>query len=370
MERDRAPHPHRRPVDTPGRPGARTLASTAPERSRSAFLVQRWAFGWPLGRLAQLYPSGGPCYGEPMTSHRKHAVLYRFSIALCVATLIVSCEEMTSSSNEKPTTPAPSSYVGIYGATAGRTVVSFEVTDSSFTFAAFTEPDTGRSTAQEDYAGRAKARANEVIWLTVTGDVTASGPNTVTMRITGVVVNGVMLEGAQLVEYTSCTVTATVGDGFAQRAIASTLSCFEVTEPVTVLDLHRPSNLIIGSWAIFDPSGGLYVVLDISSTQTRVEYFGDALCIDGTCFTRYYRIFNTTIDDIAISFLFREGLVEEMNGNVTHLNRDNISSYFPGEEYYDYANVPYVITQDGNRMAIGNNNIGGTFYLERRAVAP
>ena len=174
-------------------------------------------------------------------------------------------------------------------------------------------------------------------------------------------IDGDMLDGNELGQYTSCTITTPVNDEFARNAIGSLLSCFAVDQAVTVHDHERPSVLIVGNWAIYEPSGALYGALEITPSEFRIEYHGAALCL-ATCLTEHYLIYDATIEDATMSLSFREGAFV-LDGMETQLNKGNLLGYF-GNLSLDYRGLRYVITQDGGQLAIGD--VGGPVFFERR----
>ena len=97
-----------------------------------------------------------------------------------------------------PRPEAGAGFVGGYGATAGRTAVSLDVTEDSFTAVTFTEPGPGVAAARADSARPASSPGSEpATWVVFTGDVTVSGA-TVTVSVTGVERDGQALQGAEL----------------------------------------------------------------------------------------------------------------------------------------------------------------------------
>ena len=197
------------------------------------------------------------------------AAALRVVVAGCVLTLgSVAC------TGTAPRAAAAAGFVGDYGATAGRTAISLDVTEDSFTAVTFTEPGPGVAAARADSARPASSPASEpATWVVFTGDVTVSGA-TVTVSVTGVERDGQELQGAELAAYTACSTTAAAGDAFAGEVIAALLDCLGATDPEVALheygDQERPSDLVLGTWDfapdLSDPStvGGSIV---ISSTE-------------------------------------------------------------------------------------------------------
>ena len=306
-----------------------------------------------------------------MKAHRERAMPNTSSsvflaIIICMSIWIVGCEEMSrrQAGGDQSATPDPERYVGVYGATAAPAVVSFEVTEDSFTLAALTELANGSSTVRHNDTNRASASAEPgSVWLVATGEITGSGPNTMTLELKTVEIDGDMLDGNELGQYTSCTITTPVDDEFARNAIGSLLSCFAVDQAVTVHDHERPSVRIVGNWAIYEPSGALYGALEIAPSEFRIEYHGAALCL-ATCLTEHYLIYDATIEDATMSLSFREGAFV-LDGMETQLNRGNLLGYF-GNLSLDYPGLRYVITQDGGQLAIGD--VGGPVFFDRRRM--
>ena len=180
-----------------------------------------------------------------------------------------------------PRTDAPAGFVGAYGATAGRTAMSLEVTEHSFTAVTFTEPGPGVAAARAESARPASSPGGEpATWVVLTGEVTVSG-DMVTVSVTGVERDGQALQGAELAAYTVCTTTATAGDAFAGEVIAALLACLGATDPDVALyeygEQERPSDLVLGTWDfapdLSDPSR-VAGSIAISSTELRVLVTG------------------------------------------------------------------------------------------------
>ena len=172
---------------------------------------------------------------------------------------------------------AAASFVGGYGATAGRTAVNLEVTEDSFTAVTFTEPGTGVPPAQVESVRPEHAPGSATAtWVVFTGDVTASG-TTVTVRVTGVERDGQALQGAELAAYTRCSTTAPADDSFAGEVMSGILACLGATDSAVAAyeyeEHERPSDLVVGTWdfapRLSDPSR-VSGSLVISSTELNV----------------------------------------------------------------------------------------------------
>ena len=204
----------------------------------------------------------------PVRATRVRSAALRVAFASCA--LILGAIACTGTA---PRPEAGAGFVGGYGATAGRTAVSLDVTEHSFTAVMFTEPGTGVPAAQADSARPGSAAT----WVVFTGDVTVSGA-TVTVSVTGVERDGQALQGAELDAYTTCSTTATAGDAFAGEVIAALLDCLGATDPDVALyeygEQERPSDLVLGTWDfapdLSDPTslGGSIV---IGSTEFRLS---------------------------------------------------------------------------------------------------
>ena len=213
----------------------------------------------------------------PVRATRVRSAALRVGFASCA--LILGAIACTGTA---PRPEAGAGFVGGYGATAGRTAVSLDVTEHSFTAVTFTEPGPGVPAAQADSARLASASGSAAAWVVLTGDVTVSGA-TVTVSVTGVERDGQALQGAELDAYTSCSTTATAGDAFAEEVMVGLLNCLGVTDAAVAVyeyeEQERPSDLVVGTWdfapGLSDPSrvGGSLV---ISSTELRV--FAVASC--------------------------------------------------------------------------------------------
>ena len=149
-------------------------------------------------------------------------------------------------------TEAVASFVGDYGATAGRTAVQLEVAEDSFTAVTFTEPGNGMATARAESVSPARAPGSATAtWVVFTGDVTASG-TTVTVRVTGVERDGQALQGAELAPYTICATTVTADDRFAAEVMAGILECLGAPDAAVAAyeyeEHERPADLVVGTW--------------------------------------------------------------------------------------------------------------------------
>ena len=209
----------------------------------------------------------------PVRANRVRSAALRFAVAGCVL-----LPGMIACTGTAPRPEAGAGFVGGYGATAGRTAVSLDVTEDSFTAVTFTDPGPGVPAARADSARPASAPGSEpATWVVFTGDVIVSGA-TVTVSVTRVERDGQALQGAALAAYTMCSTTATAGDAFAGEVIAALLDCLGTTDREVVLyeygEQERPSDLVLGTWDfapdLSDPSrvGGSIV---ISSTELRLS---------------------------------------------------------------------------------------------------
>ena len=209
----------------------------------------------------------------PVRATRVRSAALRVAFASCA--LILGAIACTGTA---PRPEAGAGFVGGYGATAGRTAVSLDVTEHSFTAVTFTEPGPGVAAARADSARPASSLGSEpATWVVFTGDVTVSGA-TVTVSVTGVERDGQALQGAELAAYTTCSTTAPAGDAFAGEVIAALLDCLGATDPDVALyeygEQERPSDLVLGTWDfapdLSDPTsfGGSIV---ISSTEFRLS---------------------------------------------------------------------------------------------------
>ena len=208
----------------------------------------------------------------PVRATRVRSAALRVAFASCA--LILGAIACTGTA---PRPEAGAGFVGGYGATAGRTAVSLDVTEHSFTAVTFTEPGPGVAAARADSARPARSPGSAATWVVFTGDVTVSGA-TVTVSVTGVERDGQALQGAELDAYTSCSTTATAGDAFAGEVIAALLDCLGATDSDVALyeygEQERPSDLVLGTWDfapdLSDPTslGGSIV---IGSTEFRLS---------------------------------------------------------------------------------------------------
>ena len=208
----------------------------------------------------------------PVRATRVRSAALRVAFASCA--LILGAIACTGTA---PRPEAGAGFVGGYGATAGRTAVSLDVTEHSFTAVMFTEPGPGVAAARADSARPARSPGSAATWVVFTGDVTVSGA-TVTVSVTGVERDGQALQGAELDAYTSCSTTATAGDAFAGEVIAALLDCLGATDSDVALyeygEQERPSDLVLGTWDfapdLSDPTslGGSIV---IGSTEFRLS---------------------------------------------------------------------------------------------------
>ena len=209
-------------------------------------------------------------------AHSVRRAALRVAVASCA--LILGAIACTGTA---PRPESATSFVGDYGATAGRTAVNIEVGEDSFTAVTFTEPETGLPPAPADSVRSVNADGSATAtWVVFTGDVTASG-NTVTVSVTGVERDGQALQGAELAGYTSCSTTATAGDAFADEVMAGILGCLGATDDAVAVyeygEQERPSDLVVGTWdfaaRVSDPSS-VHGSLVISSTELKVVVAG------------------------------------------------------------------------------------------------
>ena len=206
-------------------------------------------------------------------AHRVRGAALRVAVASCALILgAIACRGTAL----LPESEAAASFVGDYGATAGRTAVNLEVTEDSFTAVTFTEPGTGVPPAPAESVRPERAHGSATAtWVVFTGDVAASG-TTVTVRVTGVERDGQALQGAELAAYTRCSTTAPADDTFAGEVMSGILACLGATDAVAVYEYEeheRPSDLVVGTWdfaaRLSDPSS-VYGSLVISSTEFNV----------------------------------------------------------------------------------------------------
>lgn len=269
------------------------------------------------------------------------------------------------------------SYVGNYGATAGRTAVNLEVKEASFTAVTFTEPSksTRAPSARATLVRHASANLDvPAVWVVFTGEVTVSG-NSVTATITGVERDGQTLDGQELDEYTDCAITATLGDEFDDEVLDAISRCLGTTDMATVYayDEVLPSDLIVGTWDIesdHDPDDGFEVFpgvsLLISSSRLRIDRVGGWECSPGeaspSACTILYIVFDVEIGNTTIySSGLREARVDQDGGTI-YVDGDNYSDYFYLEAE---GAMSFVINSTRDRMAL-QGGWGADVYFSRR----
>ena len=298
------------------------------------------------------------------------------SVALLSLTIavLVGCEETMPPPDRGPTVQDPDvgSYVGNYGATAGRTEINLEVTEDSFTAVTFTtpestDPESGARASEESSVRRANADDGPTaVWVIFTGDVSTSG-STVTVTITGVQRDGQALEGAELAVYANCDISAPAGDTFDGEVMADLLECIGATDddavPVVYEQRRPPSELIIGTWeferpTIFGPDrvpATLSIV--VSPTQLRFDLVG---VVDAEPYL--YFIVDTSVDDTKVVVLaFREGMIY-LDGNAIALDAGN---HIEHKVYIAPGAVHYVIDSTGERIAF-QGSYGAEAHANRR----
>ena len=172
---------------------------------------------------------------------------------------IIACEDVVRPDTENPDTKKPGtpdteepptndSFVGDYHATSGNTVIGLKITRDRFTALtitgagqaarrrADTRVDPVRRADAHGTAPRATAAQGDI--LIVSGTVAASG-TTVTATIEEVTRNREKLMGNELARYTSCSITATIGAGFAREAVTAILACLDVPTDEGVSETER-----------------------------------------------------------------------------------------------------------------------------------
>ena len=233
---------------------------------------------------------------------QRAALLVRVAAAGCALTFgIIACDDVVRPDTENPDTKKPGtpdteepaiddSFVGDYHATSGNTVVGLKITRDRFT--ALTITGTGQANRRVDSVRRTGAPGNamhaataEEETIIVSGTVAASG-STVTATITEVTRNGQALRGDELHRYASCSITATIGAGFAREAVTAILDCLRVPTDAGVSGIEQEpqETSIFGTWDIDlrDPISGhttdLIKLMIVVSSNDLIYSFGFPVC--------------------------------------------------------------------------------------------
>ena len=226
---------------------------------------------------------------------QRAALLVRVAAAGCALMFgITACDDVAPRPDEtkKPDSDKPGvdySFVGDYHATTENTVIGLKVTRDRFTALTITRTPAQAAPRRADIRvdpvrhasahGKAmRAAAAEEETLIVSGTVGASG-GTVTATITEVARNGQALTDDELDRYTSCSITATIGAGFARESVTAILECLRVpTDDGGVSDIERepPETSIHGTWDIElgDQGAGHLADLTTLSIVVSTTYFG------------------------------------------------------------------------------------------------
>ena len=168
-----------------------------------------------------------------------------------VATLILM---VLAGCDDAPGVDVPAKVpTGTWAGQAGQVDATLDVRADSFTLTIVERPIIPSSISNRSLA---TASGDGVAWVVLFGTVNVDG-DTITLRITGVELDGTELEGAPLARYTRCTIQATEEEDFAEQVMDAVVACLNDAGDLTVVTTvtvspspveDDPVDALAGSW--------------------------------------------------------------------------------------------------------------------------